>query len=182
MILTKTEFSKEFKFNNLSSVSHLISSGKIKVNGDGLIDTNQKENKAWVKNRRSELRKQNKEKKEVQQAKEKTSSQLSLEIDLLNARLDEKRQKSELAKIKIAQAKKEVIEVAVLNRVLIMTFDDLFKNLLEFPASYASDIVDIVKANENPKEKLVDFLTEHITSNLKNGLENARKAAKKYYE
>lgn len=181
MILTKTEFSNEFKFNSLSSVSHLLKAGTIVANNDGLIDTNDKRNKAWIKRRRTELKKEKKEKLQ-QQKQQKPETQLNLEIDLLNSKLNEKRNRNKLLDLKIKKESGEVIETSVLNRVLIMIFDDFFKNLAEFPTSYASDIIDIVKAEENPKEKLIEFLTEHIISNIKNGLENTRKAAKKYYE
>ena len=63
-----------------------------------------------------------------------------------------------------------------------MIFDDFFKNLAEFPNNYASEIINIVRAEKEPKEKLIEFLTEHIITNIKTGLDNTRKAAKKYYE
>jgi hypothetical protein len=180
MLLTRSEFQKEFRFNTASSVSKLITGGKITVNEDGYIDTNAKENKQWVAKRRAELRKQKKDAKAAAQGK--TQTQLNLELDILNAKLDEKKRRTELLDLKVQKEKKEVIETDILNRVLIMIFDDFFKNLAEFPNNYASEIINIVRANKEPKEKLIEFLTEHIITNIKTGLDNTRKAAKKYYE
>lgn len=182
MLLTRSEFQKEFRFTSASSVSKLITGGKIAVNDDGYIDTNSKENKGWVSKRRAELRKQKKEAKAAAQGTGKSQTQLSLELDILTAKLDEKKRRTELLDLKVQKEKKEVIETDVLNRVLIMIFDDLFKNLAEFPNNYASEIINIVKAEKEPKEKLIEFLTDHIITNLKTGLDNTRKAAKKYYE
>ena len=182
MLLTRSEFQKEFRFNTASSVSKLITGGKIAVNEDGYIDTNAKENKGWVSKRRAELRKQKKDAKAAAQGTGKSQTQLSLELDILTAKLDEKKRRTELLDLKVQKEKKEVIETDVLNRVLIMIFDDLFKNLAEFPNNYASEIINIVKAEKEPKEKLIEFLTDHIITNLKTGLDNTRKAAKKYYE
>ena len=58
----------------------------------------------------------------------------------------------------------------------------MIKSLTEFPNIYASEIIGIVKAEENPKEILVEYLTQKVTSSIKMGLENARQAAKKYYK
>lgn len=75
-----------------------------------------------------------------------------------------------------------MVETSILNRVLIMIFDDFFKNLTEFPVNYASEIIDIVRAEKEPKEKLVEFMTDFIITNIKKSLDNTKKAAKKYYE
>ena len=190
MILTKEEFEKHYNFNSQSAVCRLIREKKIKLNKDGLIDTNDEENASYCQKREEKINrlqaKKGKSEKVVetskQQKNQKSADQLALEIDLLNARLEEKQQKSELTKLKIAKEKKEVIETDVLNRCIQEIFGDMIKRLTEIPNIYAGDIIKTVQAEENPKELIVEFLTQKISSTLKLGLQSAKEAAKKYYE
>ncbi len=190
MILTKEEFEKHYNFNSQSAVCRLIREKKIKLNKDGLIDTNDEENASYCQKREEKINrlqaKKGKSEKVVetskQQKNQKSADQLALEIDLLNARLEEKQQKSELTKLKIAKEKKEVIETDVLNRCIQEIFGDMIKRLTEIPNIYAGDIIKTVQAEENPKELIVEFLTQKISQTLKLGLQSAKEAAKKYYE
>lgn len=190
MILTKEEFEKHYNFNSQSAVCRLIREKKIKLNKDGLIDTNNEENASYCQKREEKINrlqaKKGKSEKVVetpkQQKNQKSADQLALEIDLLNARLEEKQQKSELTKLKIAKEKKEVIETDVLNRCIQEIFGDMIKRLTEIPNIYAGDIIKTVQAEENPKELIVEFLTQKISQTLKLGLQSAKEAAKKYYE
>ena len=113
---------------------------------------------------------------------QKSADQLALEIDLLNARLEEKQQRAELTKLKIAKERKEVIETDVLNRCIQEIFGDMIKRLTEMPNIYAGDIIRTVQSEDNPKELIVEFLTQKISQTLKLGLQSAKEAAKKYYE
>lgn len=187
-IYTKEEFEKEYGFNSPSAVYRLIREGKIKLDKKGMIDTSTDENAPYCQKRKEKIeRLQSKGKKEKQteptkQAKnQKSADQLALEIDLLNARLEEKQQKSELTKIKIAKEKREVIETDVLNRCIQEIFGDMIKRLTELPNIYAGDIIKTVQSEENPKELIVEFLTQKITTTLKQGLKSAKEAAQKYY-
>ncbi len=189
MILTKEEFEKHYAFNSQSAVCRLIREKKIKTNKDGLIDTNDEFNISYCQKREEKVKRlQTKEKKKdniynIKQSKnQKSADQLALEIDLLNARLEEKQQRSELTKLKIAKEKKEVIETDVLNRCIQEIFGDMIKRLTEIPNIYAGDIIKTVQAEENPKELIVEFLTQKISQTLKLGLQSAKEAAKKYYE
>lgn len=190
MILTKEEFEKHYNFNSQSAVCRLIREKKIKLNKDGLIDTNDEENASYCQKREEKINrlqaKKGKNEKVAetskQQKNQKSADQLALEIDLLNARLEEKQQKSELTKLKIAKEKKEVIETDVLNRCIQEIFGDMIKRLTEIPNIYAGDIIKTVQAEENPKELIVEFLTQKISQTLKLGLQSAKEAAKKYYE
>ena len=58
----------------------------------------------------------------------------------------------------------------------------MIKNLTELPNIYANDLIKIVQSEEQPKEIIVEFLTQKITSTLKLGLTSAKTATKKYYE
>ena len=190
MILTKEEFEKHYNFNSQSAVCRLIREKKIKLNKDGLIDTNDENNALYCQKREEKINrlqaKKGKNEKVVevskQQKNQKSADQLALEIDLLNARLEEKQQKSELTKLKIAKEKKEVIETDVLNRCIQEIFGDMIKRLTEIPNIYAGDIIKTVQAEENPKELIIEFLTQKISQTLKFGLQSAKEAAKKYYE
>lgn len=188
MILTKKEFAKQYDYNSESAVCRLIREKKIKAQKDGMIDTNADENIDFCKKREEKVKRlQAKNRKSVsaeaakQPKNQKSADQLALEIDLLNARLEEKQQKSELTKLKIQKEKNEVIETDVLNRCIQAIFGDMIKNLTELPNIYAGDLIKIVQTENEPKEIVTEFLTQKISSTLKLGLESAKTATKKYY-
>jgi hypothetical protein len=58
----------------------------------------------------------------------------------------------------------------------------MIKRLIEIPNIYAGDIIKTVQSEDNPKELVVEFLTQKISQTLKLGLQSAKEAAKKYYE
>ena len=154
-----------------------------------MIDTSDEYNIPYCTKREERIKKQqNKQTKEkvVEEIKtkknQKSADEIALSIDLLNARLDEKRQRSELMRLKIAKEQNEVIETEVLNRCIQEIFSDMIKNLTELPNIYAGDLIKIVQSEEQPKEIIVEFLTQKITSTLKLGLTSAKTATKKYYE
>ena len=188
MILTKEEFEKQYDFNSPSAVCRLIREGKIKLNKAGMIDTNDEHNAVYCQKREEKIKRlQNKKKKEKptetkSSKNQKSADQLALEIDLLNAKLEEKYQNTELKRLKIAKEKREVIDTEVLNRCIQEIFGDMIKRLTELPNIYAGDIIKTVQSEENPKELIVEFLTQKITNTLKAGLQTAKTAAKKYYE
>lgn len=189
MILTKEEFEKQYNFNSQSGVCRIIREKKIRLNKDGMIDTSDEYNIPYCTKREERIKKQqNKQTKEkvVEEIKtkknKKSADEIALSIDLLNARLDEKRQRSELMRLKIAKEQNEVIETEVLNRCIQEIFSDMIKNLTELPNIYANDLIKIVQSEEQPKEIIVEFLTQKITSTLKLGLTSAKTATKKYYE
>lgn len=189
MILTKEEFEKQYNFNSQSGVCRIIREKKIRLNKDGMIDTSDEYNIPYCTKREERIKKQqNKQTKEkvVEEIKtkknQKSADEIALSIDLLNARLDEKRQRSELMRLKIAKEQNEVIETEVLNRCIQEIFSDMIKNLAELPNIYAGDLIKIVQSEEQPKEIIVEFLTQKITSTLKLGLTSAKTATKKYYE
>lgn len=188
MILTKEEFEEYYAFNSQSAICRLIREKKIKTNKEGLIDTNDEFNISYCQKREEKIKRlqtksKKKETNEPKQAKnQKSADQLALEIDILNARLEEKNQNVELKRLKIAKERKEVIETDVLNRCIQEIFGDMIKRLTEIPNIYAGDIIKTVQAEENPKELIVEFLTQKISQTLKLGLQSAKEAAKKYYE
>ncbi len=188
MILTKEEFEKHYAFNSQSAICRLIREKKIRLNKEGLIDTNDEFNASYCQKREEKIKRlQTKSKKkegnETKQSKnQKSADQLALEIDILNARLEEKNQNVELKRLKIAKERKEVIETDVLNRCIQEIFGDMIKRLTEIPNIYAGDIIKTVQAEEQPKELIVEFLTQKISQTLKLGLQSAKEAAKKYYE
>ena len=189
MSLTKEEFEKQYNFNSQSGVCRIIREKKIRLNKDGMIDTSDEYNIPYCTKREERIKKQqNKQTKEkvVEEIKtkknQKSADEIALSSDLLNARLDEKRQRSELMRLKIAKEQNEVIETEVLNRCIQEIFSDMIKNLTELPNIYAGDLIKIVQSEEQPKEIIVEFLTQKITTTLKLGLTSAKTATKKYYE
>lgn len=185
MILTKKEFKERFKYSNVEAVHRLIRDGKIDVQEDGNIDTNATEkNKEFCSKRDKKIqRDEKKNKKEKTPKTTKTLDQLSLDIKLMNSKLEESQRRVELMNIKAQKEKGELVETDVLSQCVKMAFDSMIKSLVELPNVYSNDIIGIVKADEyNSREILVEYLTQKITSCIKTGLDNAKKAAKKYYE
>lgn len=186
MILTKEEFKERFAYTDLPSVHRLIRSGKIDVREDGTIDTNGTEkNKEFCLRRDEKLQKAKKksQKKEKTPKNAKTLDQLSLDIKLMNSKLEESQRRAELLNIKAQKEKGELVETDVLSQCVKLTFDSMIKSLVEIPNIYANEIIGIVKADDyNSREVLVEYLTQKITSCIKTGLDNAKTAAKKYYE
>ena len=84
--------------------------------------------------------------------------------------------------LKIAKERGEVIETAVLSKVVNITFGTLFKQLSEMPLNIVDQIVDYVRVDEDPREKVIKLLVDSITANLQSGLKLAENTAKKYYE
>lgn len=189
MKIKKTEFAKMFEYKSASIVSNLIKAKKIVETKDGLIDLNNKTNKKWI-----DEHQKNKQKKEIKKQiappppipkpqQIKTDDELQLQIDFLNQKLVEKQKKTALLDLQIAKERREVVETEVLNRVITIVFDSLFKNLSELPSVYIDDLISIIKTNKkSPKEKAVKFLTDKIIVEIKSGIEIAANAAKKYYE
>ena len=83
-------------------------------------------------------------------------------IELLNQKLTEQRAKAKLLDLKIAKETKEVVKTEVLEKSLMLIFNQLFQNLAELPSTYIDDVVTIIKTSETPKEQTVKFLTDKI--------------------
>lgn len=189
MILTKSEFKDEFGFKNLSSVSNLLKAKKIIATPDGLIDLNNKKNKKWIETRKKQLQKDNKKNASAENGSSNSVSAGSniakdngLSLDIQHQRLEESLKKNALLGLKLAKENKDVIETKVLNRVIALIFDALFKQLSELPGLYVDDVINIILAGEESREKIIAFLTDKILTSLKSALEIAEKQAKKYYE
>jgi len=183
MILTKNEFLKEFGYKTEQSFYQLIRDKKIILNSEGMFDTS--ENEAFCADRRKRLENKKDNKKQVKKGKaQNPQQQLFSEIDALNSKLknEEKQKRIQLLDLKIAKEQGTVVETSVLNAIIRMTFDDMMKSLTEFPSIYASEIINLVHAEENPKEILVEYLTNKVTESIKLGLANAKKAAQKFYK
>lgn len=176
MILTKSEFKDKFGFKSLSSVSNLLKEKSIVATKDGLIDLNNRKNKQWISRREKELE------ENEQQTIQKEIDPEQLQFGILNERFNEKLKKNKLLDLKLAEANKEVIGVDVLNRVITMVFDSLFKELVELPNISAEELINIVQIEKSPKEKIITFLTDKILVSLKTALNTAESSAKKYYE
>lgn len=186
MILTKEEFKDKFEYCDIPAVHRLIRSKKIDVREDGNIDTNGTDkNREFCQKRQEKLDRDKKKaaKKTKPQKTTKTLDQLSLDINLMNSRLEESKRRAELLNIKVKKEKGELIETEILSQCIKLTFDSMIKGLVELPNIYANEIIGVVKSDDyNSREVLVEYLTQKITSCIRTGLDNAKTAAKKYYE
>lgn len=187
MIVTKTEFKEMFGYKYASEISRLLKRKTIVENDSGMINLDDKVNKKFVKNRKKELKQKESEgqigqsKTSTKTIKTKDESQIGIEVELLNQKLKAQQQQATLLDLKIAKETKEVVETAVLDKVLMTIFNQLFQNLAELPSIYVDDIVTIIKTEKNPKEQTVKFLTDKIIQHIKSSLDVAENAAKKHY-
>lgn len=194
MILTKNEFLKKFGYKSRNSLSRLVTTGKIVLNSNGDIDFSNTTNKKWksdfaAKNKSKTEKKPKKTKtaKPAKEPKEQTEQTITPEtveqLKLLahRSKLDESAAKAELLQLKLARERKEVVDAAILIKVLDLTFSDLFANLLAFPKRYAVETINLIAAHpEEAQAVLTDFLTQKITATLDAALKNSRIATKKY--
>lgn len=176
MLITKSEFRDKFGYGDSSSVSHLLGDGSIVANDEGKIDLNHPVNKKFIRQRQKKLKDKAKKDAEFE------AKQLKLETDLSDQKLLSQQHKNTLLEIKIAKERGEVIETAVLSKVVNITFGTLFKQLSEMPLNIVDQIVDYVRVDEDPREKIIKLLVDSITANLQSGLKLAENTAKKYYE
>ena len=176
MLITKSEFRDKFGYGDSSSVSHLLSGGNIVANDDGKIDTEHPVNKKFIRQRQKKLKEQ--ARKEAEQE----TIQLKFEQELSKQRLLERENKNTLLQLKIAKERGDVIETAVLNKVVNITFGTLFKQLSEMPVNIVDQIIDYVRVDEEPREKVIKLMVDSITSTVQNGLKLAENTAQKYYD
>lgn len=176
MLITKSEFRDKFGYGDASSVSHLLGDGSIVANDEGKIDLNHPVNKKFIRQRQKKLKERAKKDAEFE------ANQAKNETALLDQRLQERRNKNTLLEIKIAKERGEIVETAVLSKVVNITFGTLFKQLSEMPLNIVDQIVDYVRVDEEPREKIIKLLVDSITANLQSGLKLAENTAKKYYE
>lgn len=176
MLITKSEFRDKFGYTDSSSVSHLLGDGSIVATDEGKIDLDHPVNKKFIKQRQKKLKERAKKDAEFE------AKQLKLETDLSDQRLLERQYKNTLLELKIAKERGEVIETAVLIKVVNVTFGTLFRQLSEMPLNIVDQIVDYVRVDKEPREKIIKLLVDSITANLQSGLKLAENTAKKYYE
>jgi len=182
MIVTKKEFREMFGLKHASELSRLLKNKTIVANESQMIDLDEKTNKKFVANKkREEKKKQAASKPETKPTKTKDDSQIGIEIELLNQKLTEQRAKAKLLDLKIAKETKEVVETEVLEKSLMLIFNQLFQNLAELPSTYIDDIVTIIKTSETPKEQTVKFLTDKIIQHLQSSLDVAENMARKHF-
>lgn len=176
MLITKSEFRDKFGYADLSSVSHLLSDEVIIANDEGKIDTEDPTNKKFIKKRLKKLKEQQKKDDAFE------SVQLKIESQLAQQRLLEREHKNTLLKMKIAKESGEVVDAAVLSKVVNITFGTLFKQLTEMPLNIVDQVVDFARLENDPRERIVKLMTDSITSSIQSGLKLAETTAKKYYE
>ncbi len=185
MKVTKRQIQEMFCFNHLQYVTQLLKKGTIIADDAGMIDLENKKNKRWAKARTAKLAK-NKNLQLDEQEQEKQTiehSQMAynqLHIGLSNQNLIEKRAK--LLELRIAKEAKELIEVEVMEKVMMMVFDALFQNIREAPSAYVDDIQNIFKIDKEPRETFIKFFTDKLTSHIQSSIDIACNKARKYYE
>ena len=187
MILTKEEFQKEFGYNSLPAVHRLIREKKIKTQTDGMINTEADENREFCLKRREKIQKKGTKKAPKSEEKpaaknQKPEMQLNLELDILSQKYEQAQKNNRLLDVKIKKELGDTVSKDILNRAIVATFDELFKTLSELPNMYANEMINIINSSDVPRESLVEYLTDKIITELNAAVDNAKKAAKKYFE
>jgi len=180
MLYTKTEFAKNVLDVEPPRLSALINKKKIVANKDGKIDDENKVNAKYLIERQGNIKKFEAPKgrydgvnpDEVYEAQ---SGKEKLETQLLEERISKEKSANILISLKLAKDKKEIVETELLNKIIIGSFDSLFKTILEYPNNIADELIDIVKTSESPRTDIIQILTLGIGELLKKSLSEAEK-------
>lgn len=152
-----------------------------------MINTEADENREFCLKRREKLQKKGAKKAPKSEEKpasknQKPEMQLNLELDILSQKYEQAQKNNRLLDLKIKKELGDTVSKDVLNRAIVATFDELFKTLSELPNMYANEMINIINSSDVPKESLVEYLTDKIITELNAAVDNAKKAAKKYFE
>jgi len=187
-IISKSELAKMLEVG-APRISNLLNGGYIVENKDGKINLNHPLNKKYLKNRETNVVKHNPYKdipKETLMASAdeeilNTEDKAKVELALLNARLENQLKDNALLDIKIAALKKELVETEIMNKVIMSSFDFLFKELVEMPFNIVKEVVDIVKTGVDVENAVIELMTTAVNEKINEAIKGSEKAVNKFY-
>ena len=92
------------------------------------------------------------------------------------------RKENELLDLKLAAAKKEVVETEILNKIIIQSYDIFHNLLLDAPTQIIDEIRDLILTGQHQEDLDLKLMITKNEEIYKNGLEQARKALKRFYD
>ena len=187
--MTKAELARRFGVNQ-SRINALLSEKKIFEAEDGLIDLSDPRNQAYI-----ERRKETVPKYTGIPAKEDLLDEDDIEDEdlikkpgvtkndpLYAEKVKKYRKENELLDLKLAAAKKEVVETEILNKIIIQSYDIFHNLLLEAPTQIIDEIRDLILTGQHQEDLDLKLMITKNEEIYKNGLEQARKALKRFYD
>ena len=187
--ITKAELARRFNVNQ-SRINALLSEKKIFETDDGLIDLDDLRNQTYIEKRKETVpkytgiptREDLLDEDDIED-KELIRRPGTLKDDPLYSEKVKKYQKeNELLNLKLATAKKEVVETEVLNKIIIQSYEIFHNMLLEAPTQIIDEIRDLILTGQHQDELDLKLLVSKNEEIYKNGLEQARKALKRFYD
>lgn len=187
--ITKAELARRFKVNQ-SRINALLNDKKIYETSDGLIDLDDPRNVAYIEERKLTVPKYTGvPTKEEFQTEEDIEDDGLIKISgigkndpLYLEKVAKYKKENILLDLKIATAKKEVIETEVLNKVIIQSYEIFHNLLLEAPLQIIDEIRNLVLTGQHQNDLDLKLLISKNEEIYKNGLEQARKALKRFYD
>lgn len=187
--ITKAELARRFNVNQ-SRINALLSEKKIFETDDGLIDLDDLRNQTYIEKRKETVpkytgiptREDLLDEDDIED-KELIRRPGTLKDDPLYSEKVKKYQKeNELLDLKLATAKKEVVETEVLNKIIIQSYEIFHNLLLEAPTQIIDEIRDLILTGQHQDDLDLKLLVSKNEEIYKNGLEQARKALKRFYD
>ena len=187
--ITKAELARRFNVNQ-SRINALLSEKKIFETDDGLIDLDDLRNQTYIEKRKETVpkytgiptREDLLDEDDIED-KELIRRPGTLKDDPLYSEKVKKYQKeNELLELKLATAKKEVVETEVLNKIIIQSYEIFHNLLLEAPTQIIDEIRDLILTGQHQDDLDLKLLVSKNEEIYKNGLEQARKALKRFYD
>lgn len=187
--ITKAELARRFKVNQ-SRINALLNDKKIYETSDGLIDLDDPRNVAYIEERKLTVPKYTgvptKEELQTEEDIEDDGLIKNLGIGKNDPLYQEKvfkyKKENILLDLKIAALKKEVIETEVLNKVIMQSYEIFHNLLLEAPLQIIDEIRNLVLTGQHQNDLDLKLLISKNEEIYKNGLEQARKALKRFYD
>lgn len=87
-----------------------------------------------------------------------------------------------LLDLKIAAAKKEVVETEVLNKIIMQSYEIFHNLLLEAPLQIIDEIRNLILTGQHQSDLDLKIMISKNEEIYKNGLEQTRKALKRFYD
>lgn len=188
-IITKAELARRFKVNQ-SRINALLNDKKVYETEDGLIDLDDPRNQAYIEERKLTVPKYTgiPTKDELQTEDDIEDEKLVKIIGagkndpLYQEKVQKYKKENVLLDLKIAAAKKEVVETEVLNKIIMQSYEIFHNLLLEAPLQIIDEIRNLILTGQHQNDLDLKIMISKNEEIYKNGLEQARKALKRFYD
>jgi len=163
-------------------INTLVKQGKLVLNEDRKIDTNNPANKELIDSMIDKNKTKETDSKKVYVEKNLppvpgTRAQAELEHTRQKTLAAEKNNK--LLEIKLAQAKKELVSTIVVRHVIQSTFSTFFNSLIQYPQNVADELIDIVNTKgEHARQAIIEKISKEMRTNIEHSIDHAEQSLK----